>query len=50
MDIFVSYAACSTAQTLAVRGLEEPWNFQESFTESVGPVHFSDVSCLFINI
>ena len=28
-------------KTLAARGLEEPWNFQELLTESVGRVHFS---------
>ena len=28
-------------KTLAANGLEEPWNFQELLTESVGPVHFS---------
>ena len=27
--------------TLAARGLEEPQNFQELLTESVGRVHFS---------
>ena len=31
----------STSPTLAARGLEEPRNFQESLTKSVGPVHFS---------
>jgi len=28
------------SNTLAARGLEEPRNFQELLTESVGPVHF----------
>ena len=37
--------------TLAVRGLEDPRNFQELLTESVGPLRiFPDLSCLFRNI
>ncbi len=35
---------------LAARGLEDPRNIQELLTESVGPVHFPDLSCLFRNI
>ena len=27
--------------TINAHGLEEPWNFQELLTKSVGPVHFS---------
>jgi hypothetical protein len=28
-------------RTLAARGMEDPRNFQELLTKSVGPVHFS---------
>ena len=35
--------------SFAAHGLED-MEFQELLTESVGPVHFPDLSCLFGNI
>ena len=41
LHLFMFWFAFSINLTLAARGLEEPWNFRELLTESVGRVNFS---------
>jgi hypothetical protein len=40
-DLFARRYIYLCADTLAARGLEERWNFEELLTESVGRAHFS---------